>query len=179
MAFQFRRSSKYIFKMLPCCISAWNDFIYFLSENHPVNWPFGSREVQNIFSRCGSFWLSDWCIFDIQVAPIFPIKFWVNWPFSSGEAQNRFSQKWPWWPSGLSNPNNFSYFLSNSCTNTSYQVLSQLAFQFKRKVQNRFSRWQQSWISHWNDFNYFFYIYKLPWYFLRVNWPRGVWGGVI
>ena len=40
-----------------------------------------------------------------------------------------------------------------------YQVSSQLAFQFRRRRENRFSRWPPSWISDWNNFSYF-YIYK-------------------
>ena len=49
-------------------------------------------------------------IFDLQVTPMSPTKFGVNWPFSAGEeAKYRFSRWRPWWPSGISDQNNFSY----------------------------------------------------------------------
>ena len=50
-------------------------------------------------------------IFDLQVTPMLPSKFVVNWPFGSGEeAKNRFTRWLPWWPSWISDRNNFSYF---------------------------------------------------------------------
>ena len=53
--------------------------------------------------------------------------------------------------SWISNWNNFScffsFFLSTSCTNISYKVLSQLAFQFWR--------WRAKQIFNGNDFSYF------------------------
>ena len=49
-------------------------------------------------------------IFDLQVTPMSPTKFGVNWPFNGGEeAKYRFSRWLPWWPSGISDQNNFSY----------------------------------------------------------------------
>ena len=57
---------------------------------------------------------------------MFPTKFQVSWPFGSGEeAKNRFSR---WWPSWISNWNNFSYFLSTSHHDAAYQVSSHLGF---------------------------------------------------
>ena len=51
-----------------------------------------------------------------------PDKFRDNWPLGSREEiQYKF---WRWW---ISDRNAFSYFLSTSCPDTSYQVLSQLA----------------------------------------------------
>ena len=48
--------------------------------------------------------------------------------FSSGEeAKNRFSRWRPWWPSWISDWQEFSYFLSTSHPDASYQVSSQLA----------------------------------------------------
>ena len=70
-----------------------------------------------------------------------PTKFKVNKPFflivlgfndSGEEAKNRFSR----WPSKqrpwISDQDNFSYFSSTNHHNASYQVSSQLAFQFRR-----------------------------------------------
>ena len=38
-------------------------------------------------------------------------KFGVSWPFGSGEkAKNRFLRWQPWWPSWISDQNDFSYF---------------------------------------------------------------------
>ena len=95
--------------------------------------------------------------FDLQVPLMLPTKFQVNCPFSSGkQVKNRFSR----WPSSwISDLNNFSFFfLSTSHLDTSYQVSSQLAFQFRRRSKNRFLRWPQwrpSWISDRNIFRYF------------------------
>ena len=50
-------------------------------------------------------------IFDMQLTPMLPTKFQVNWPFGSGEeAKNRFSRWLAWWPSWISDRNDFSYF---------------------------------------------------------------------
>ena len=50
-------------------------------------------------------------IFNLQVTLMLPTKFGVNWPFSSGEeAKNRFSRWRPWWPSWISDQNDFGYF---------------------------------------------------------------------
>ena len=62
-----------------------------------------------------------------------PSKFGVNWPFGSGEeAKNRFSRWRPWWPSWISDRNDFSYFWSTSHPDASYQVSSQLAQGYRR-----------------------------------------------
>ena len=62
-------------------------------------------------------------IFHLQVTPMLPSKFGVNWPFGSGEeAKNRFSRWRPIW-----DRDDFSYFLSTSHPDASYQVSSQLA----------------------------------------------------
>ena len=62
-----------------------------------VNWPFGSGEVKNRFSRWP--WrpslISDrnnLSFFDLQVTPKLPTEGRVNWPFGSGEMKNRFSR---------------------------------------------------------------------------------------
>ena len=107
-----------------------NDFSYFWSTSHPnastptkfqVNWLLGlEEEAKNRFS-IGTIL----AIFYLQVTPMFPTKFGVNWPFGWGEeVKNRFSR---WWPSWISDQNDFSYFWSTSLPNASYQVLSQLA----------------------------------------------------
>ena len=50
-------------------------------------------------------------ISDLQVTLMLPTKFRVNWPFGSGEeAKNRFSRWLSWWPSRISDRNDFSYF---------------------------------------------------------------------
>ena len=67
--------------------------------------------------------------FDLQVTLILPSKFGVNRPFGSEEAKQRFSR---WRPSWISDRHDFSYFLSTSHPDTSYQVLSQMAQVYKR-----------------------------------------------
>ena len=50
-------------------------------------------------------------ILDLQVTPMLPTKFRVKWPFSSGEeAKNRFSRCLSWWPSWISDRDDFSCF---------------------------------------------------------------------
>ena len=80
-------------------------------------------------------------IFDFEVTLMLPIKFHLNWPFGSGEkAKNRFSRwlsRWPFW---ISNRNtcNFNYFLTTSHSDASFQVLSQMAIQFRRRSKLNF-----------------------------------------
>ena len=60
-------------------------------------------------------------IFDLQKTPMSPTKFGVNWPFGAGEeAKYRFSRWLPWWPSGISDQNDFSYIWSTSHPDASY-----------------------------------------------------------
>ena len=72
-------------------------------------------------------------IFDLHFIPMLPTKFRVSRPIGSGEeAKNRFSKWRPWPPSWIFNQNYFSYFLSTSHPDASYQVSSQLAQGFSR-----------------------------------------------
>ena len=65
-----------------------------------------------------------------------PTKFRVNWPFSSGEeAKNRFLRWLPWRPSWISDWHDFSYFLSTSHPNVSYQVW-RIVFSVQEKKLN-------------------------------------------
>ena len=85
-----------------------------LPSKFGVNWPFGSGEAKNRFSRWLPWrpsWISDrhdFSYFDLQVTLMLPSKFGVNWPFGSGEeAKNRFSRRLPSW---ISDWNDFSDF---------------------------------------------------------------------
>ena len=63
-----------------------------------------------------------------------PTPFQVSWPFGSGEEEkNRFLRWRQWRPSWIADPNDFNYFCSTIHPNASYQVSSQLAFQFRRR----------------------------------------------
>ena len=64
-----------------------------------------------------------------------PTMFHVNWLFISEEVKNRFSRWWPWRPSWITDRNDYSYFCSTRHPDASYQVSSQLAFQFRRRSQ--------------------------------------------
>ena len=69
-------------------------------------------------------------IFILQITPMLPTNFQVNWPLGSGEeAKNRFSR---WRPSWISDQKDFSYFLSTSHPDASYQVSSQLDQGYRR-----------------------------------------------
>ena len=117
-------------------------------------------------------------IFDLQVTLMLPTMFQVNWPFGSGEeVKNRFS-RWPtWWPSWISDPNDFRYFRSTSHPNASYRVSSQFAFRFRRRRERDFQD------GHHLGFpiGMILVIFDLqvtqmlPTKFW-VNWPRGVCG---
>ena len=73
----------------------------------PVNWAWSSEQTLNgghLGYRIGTIL----AIFDLQVTPMSPTKFGVNWPFGAGEeAKYRFSRWRPWWPSGISDQNDF------------------------------------------------------------------------
>ena len=61
-----------------------------------------------------------------------PNKFGVSWHFGSeGEAKTRFSR---WRPSWISDRNDFSYFLSTSHPDASYQVSNQLSQGCRRSM---------------------------------------------
>ena len=85
-----------------------------------------------------------------------PTKFGVNWPFGSGnEAKNRFSR---WWPSWISDWNDFSYFdlQVTPMPTTKFRINWHLGL--GEEAKNRFSRsppWRPSWIYDRNDFSYF------------------------
>ena len=71
---------------------------------------------------------------DLQVTSILPMNFEsIALSVQEKKVQNRFS-RWTLWPQfGISYRNNLSYFLSTSHPDASYQVSSQLAFQFRRR----------------------------------------------
>ena len=56
-----------------------------------------------------------------------------SWPSILKEVQNKFSRWLPFW---ISSWNDFRYFLTTGCPDTSYQVLSQLAFRLRRRRAN-------------------------------------------
>ena len=193
----------------PCWISIRNNFSYFWSisdqiTSYQVSSQLAFQFRKKRFSRCsygghlGFLISSNLVTFYLQVTPIFPAKFWVNWPFCSGEVQNRFSRWPPWWLSWISDRNDFRYFWSGVCLNTSYQVwwpsliFSWINFSYfgstvtpilpsKFQVNWHFSSgkkifkmqlWWPSWISDLNDLAIL--ICKSPWYFL----PRFEWIGL-
>ena len=76
--------------------------------------------------------------FDLQITPIVCTKFPVSGPFSSGEEIQNILSRWQLYqPSRTSDWNNFSYSWSISCSYTFYQVLSQLAFPFRRRISKQ------------------------------------------
>ena len=85
-----------------------------LPTKFQVNWPFcsGQKRKKDFQVRHHSglpgFQIGTiLAIFDLQIILMLPTKFQVNRPFRSGEeVKNRFSK---WWPSWISNRNDFSY----------------------------------------------------------------------
>ena len=79
------------------------------------NWPFFQKKKWKTDFQDGGYLgfsiIKILAIFDQQVTAMLPTRFQVNWPLVSGEeAKNRFSRFRPWWPSWISNQNDFSYF---------------------------------------------------------------------
>ena len=104
-------------------------------------------------------------IFNLQVTLILPTMFQVNCPFGSGEeAKNRFSRWRPQQPSWISVQNDFSYFLSTSHPNASYQISKfRVSWHFDsgEEAKNRFSR-----LDFQSERFYLFLIYKSHRWFL-------------
>ena len=108
-----------------------------LLSKFQVYWLFGSgEEAQNRFWRWRPAWildLSGFNYFDLQVAPILPISF-----ESVGLSVQETKRKEDFQDGGhdgrLGFPTETILIISStSCIETSYQVSSQLAFQFRRR----------------------------------------------
>ena len=111
-----------------------------------VNWPFGSEEKNKNridFQDCNilGFPIGPcFAIFDRQVTLMLPTKFCVNLSFHLGvEVANTFPKWRRWRPCWISDGKDFSYFLSTSHTDSSYQVSSNWLFGSGEEIQNRFS----------------------------------------
>ena len=117
-----------------------------LPTKFKVNKPFDSREAKNRFSRWLPWqpsWISDQKYFSYFYAPppkkwrgimLYPLKFWVcHRPHHSSARNSSYSFR----PSWISYLNDFSYFLSTSRPDASYQVSSQLAQGCRRKCWRR------------------------------------------
>ena len=149
-----------------------------------ANWTFGSGEARNRFSRwppCGHLGLligTILAIFHLFVTPMLPTNFGVNLPFGSGvEAKNRFSRWLPWRPSCISDRHDFSYFLSTSNPDASYQLWSQLVFRFNRRSEKQiFKMVAMAAILDFRSARYWlFLIYKSPRCFYHVSSQLAFW----
>ena len=108
-----------------------------------VNWPFSSEEEgKNRFSRWPQSWISnrnDFSYFYIYKSTrcFLPI-FKSTGPLVQENKQKKIVSRWPpWQPSWFSNQKKLSYFRSTSHLNASYQVLSQMAFPFRRRSEKQ------------------------------------------
>ena len=94
-----------------------------------VNWPFGSGEEVNNFSRWLPWrpsWISDWHDFIYFWSTTHPNVSYQVWSqLASSVQEKKLNIDW----------HGFSYFWSTSHPNASYQVSSQLAFRFRRKSE--------------------------------------------
>ena len=130
-----------------------------------VNWPFGSKEEKNRFSR----WLpqrpsgiSDQTIlatFDLQVTRMLPTKFRIKWPLVQEKKRKIDFQD------GC-HGGHLGFPIGTILAIFDLQVIPMLPTKFRviwpfgsgETAKNRFSRWlssQPPWISNWNDFSYF------------------------
>ena len=102
-----------------------------LPTKFQVNWPFYSEKNSKVAAiptgndfSCFFFYL--------QVTSKLHNKFQVNWPFGSGERAKLDFQTSHGSHLGIFDRNDFSYFLSTSHPDASYQVSSPMAFWFRR-----------------------------------------------
>ena len=137
----------------PSSISDWNDFSYFWSTSHSNAIRLSVREKKRKIDfqdgghggHLGFPIGMILTIFNLQVTPMPATKVRVNWPVGSGEeVKDRFSYWPPWQPPWISDLNDFSYVWATSHPDVSYQVSSQVTFRFRRRSENRFSRWPPS-----------------------------------
>ena len=93
---------------------------------------------------------------------------WYNYffLFPKWAYKNRFSR---WRSSLISDGNDFSYFLSTSHPDDSYQISSWLAFRLRRR--EIFSRWPPSGVFNLNHFSYFWCTSHPDASKFQVNWP--------
>ena len=115
----------------------WPFMAHLITRQVWVNWPFDSRgKVQYWFSRWGPSWISNqndfsyfWSSSHLETSN----EVWVNYPFGSAEkVQNRLSTWLLGLPSGILIRITLAIFLSTNHPDTSYQILSQWAFLFRR-----------------------------------------------
>ena len=116
-------------------------------------------------------------IFYLQVTLMILTKFQVNWPFGSGEeAENRFSRWLPWWPSWISDRNNFSCFDLLVTPKFPTQVLLNWPFGSGEEAILKMAT-MVAILDFWSLRFYFFFFYlqvtlMLPTK-LQVNWLFG------
>ena len=108
-----------------------------------------------------------------------PTKFRVSWPFGSGEeGKNRLSRLQPWWPSWISNRNNFSYFFiykSSWCFLPSFESIGLLVQEKKSKIDFQDGR-HGGHLGFWiRTVLAIFYLHVTPMLPTKfwVNWPFG------
>ena len=77
-------------------------------------------------------------ILSLYVALIPPIKFWLNPTYSLGDVIWRISRWLPWWPSCISERNNFSNSESLCRSDASHQVSAQSDLWFERCLLRNF-----------------------------------------
>ena len=106
-----------------------------LPSKFGVNWPFSSGEAKNRFSKwqprrpSGILDQYDFSYFDLQVTPMLRIVSRPSFFFVSGEEAKIDFQDGG--HLGVPHRNDFSYFLSASYPNASYQVSCLLALCFR------------------------------------------------
>ena len=97
------------------------------------------KKGKNRFSRWPPSWISDWNHFSYfyiyKSSRCFLPIFKSTGPLVQENKRKKVSRWLPWGPSWISDPNNLSYFRSTSHPNVSYQVSSQMAFQFRRRSE--------------------------------------------
>ena len=154
----------------PSWISDLNYFSYFWSTSHlnsleSINLSIKEKNFKIDFQDgpCGShpgFPIGmNLAIFDLQVTPILPSKFWVNQHFRRTSPKNRFSKWQLWWPSWISNPKDLQVFSTYNLPQYFLPSFVWVSLSVQEKLKKDFQD------GLWNNFSYFF-IHKPPQYFL-------------
>ena len=143
----------------PFWILEQNEFCNFKSPCHPKCLPpsLGSirltiqeqKWVEDFQDGHHSSHLGCWIItilgiLNLYLAPMPPIKFWLNWTFGLEGDDLWWFSRWPtWWPSRISEWNDFSNSKSLCGPSASHQVWAHSDLGFR----SRFSRWPPRWPS--------------------------------
>ena len=150
----------------------WKEMLFevFQVGHHGGHLRYGNRRILAILSLYNS--------------PKPPIKFQLNLTYCLGlDVIWRISRWPPWWPSWISEQNDFSNSESLCHCDASHEVLAQSNFRFGRRCHLRITRWppwQPSWISERTILAILnLYVAPMPPIKFRLNLTYGFGGDIV